>query len=154
MLSSSTVSKLDSLVGLAGAKKVIQRLSENDRGIHALLIYGAKGSGKSVLASLLTEMWLCNSPTSEGADGTCRSCVAYGRIVEGTDYHAPDDIPVKHVFLILTPAQTPREQLRALARIAGLVSSDILLAELDAATSPQKVLELVHAADVSTTLND
>ena len=107
MLSSSTVSKLDSLVGLAGAKKVIQRLSENDRGIHALLIYGAKGSGKSVLASLLTEMWLCNSPTSEGADGTCRSCVAYAR---GNSPDVLHIVPVGKSRVIRVSAFTTPEQ--------------------------------------------
>ncbi len=54
-------------------------MSADDRGIHAVLLYGARGSGKGELSQILSELWLCNSPTEEGADGTCRSCMAYKR---------------------------------------------------------------------------
>jgi len=109
MLSSSTVSRLDSLVGLGGAKKVIQRLSEDDRGIHALLIYGAKGSGKSVIADLISGLWLCNNPTAEGADGTCRSCVAYAR---GSSPDILHIVPVGSSRIIRLSAITPPDQLK------------------------------------------
>jgi len=58
---------------------VIRGLAENERGIHAILLYGAKGSGKGALAQILTQLWLCNQPTPDGADGTCRPCQAYMR---------------------------------------------------------------------------
>ena len=79
MLSSSTASKLDSLVGLATAKHLVRRLAQDDRGVHALLLYGSRGTGKDVLANLLTELWVCTNISDEGADGTCRACAALGR---------------------------------------------------------------------------
>jgi hypothetical protein len=78
-LSSSTVSKLDDLAGLDTAKKVVRRIATGEGGAHALLLYGAKGTGKNALARLLTQAWLCLSPTQDGADGTCRACGAYLR---------------------------------------------------------------------------
>jgi hypothetical protein len=78
-LSSSTASKLDGLLGLGSAKAVVRRLASRDSGIHAILLYGSKGSGKSELANLIAEFWLCTQPTEEGADGACRACAAFGR---------------------------------------------------------------------------
>jgi len=103
MLSSSTASKLDSMIGLESAKRVIRSLAEEDRGIHAILLYGTQGTGKAELARLITELWLCTTPSSEGADGECRACSAFKR------GHSPDVlnivplglssiIPVKAIF--------------------------------------------------------
>ena len=78
-MSSSTASKLDDLIGLRTAKNVIRRLALDDRGIHAILLYGPQGSGKTELANILTQLWLCREPSEEGADGTCRPCMAYAR---------------------------------------------------------------------------
>jgi len=78
-LSNSTGSKLDDLVGLSSAKHLVRRLAADYRGIHAILLYGAKGTGKSKLAEIIAELWLCNGITSEGADGSCRACNAFGR---------------------------------------------------------------------------
>jgi DNA polymerase-3 subunit delta' len=78
-LSSSTVSKLDDLIGLGTAKKVVRRLAGDERAIHAILLYGPKGAGKSELAKIVTKQWLCKEPTPEGADDTCRACMAYER---------------------------------------------------------------------------
>jgi hypothetical protein len=78
-LSSSTASKLDDLIGLTSAKKVVRRLAKDERAIHAILLYGPKGSGKTELARLLTKMWLCKQPTEDGPDDICRSCVAFNR---------------------------------------------------------------------------
>ncbi len=47
--------------------------------MHALLLYGAKGSGKNALARLLSQAWLCQHPGEDGADGTCRACGAFAR---------------------------------------------------------------------------
>jgi len=58
---------------------VVQRLAQDDRGIHAILLYGSKGVGKTELANIIAQTWLCNKPGPDGADGACRSCLAYGR---------------------------------------------------------------------------
>ncbi len=79
MLSSSTASKLDDLVGLRTAKTLVLRLAAGNAGIHAVLLYGPKGAGKANLAQVIAQQWLCASPTEDGADGTCRACTAFGR---------------------------------------------------------------------------
>jgi len=88
-LSSSTVSKLDELIGLSTAKNFVRRLAKDDHGIHAILLYGAKGSGKAELCRIITQLWLCNTPGDGGADGTCRACMAFGR------GNSPDFLPIE-----------------------------------------------------------
>ena len=50
-----------------------------DSGVHALLLYGARGSGKNALARIVAKAWMCLSPTENGADFSCRSCLAFER---------------------------------------------------------------------------
>ncbi len=78
-MSSSTDSRLDQLVGLRSAKRVIRSLASRSSGVHAVLLYGPEGSGKSQLAAALAELWLCQNPGPEGADGECRACQAFSR---------------------------------------------------------------------------
>ncbi|HEY0868000.1 MAG TPA: hypothetical protein VGE01_11500 [Fimbriimonas sp.] len=47
--------------------------------MHAVLLYGADGSGKDELASILVESWLCRNAGPSGADGTCQACAAFRR---------------------------------------------------------------------------
>jgi len=79
MSTSSTASRLDELIGLGSAKRVLREIIPGNSGVHAVLLYGSAGSGKNVLASLLAQAWMCQSPTPDGADGTCRACGAFER---------------------------------------------------------------------------
>ncbi len=47
--------------------------------VHAILLYGATGSGKNALARALIQAWLCTQPNEDGACGNCRACGAYER---------------------------------------------------------------------------
>lgn len=78
-MSNSTVSSLDELIGLSSAKKVVRRLAVDDRAIHAILLYGPKGAGKTELARILAKTWLCREPSAGGPDDTCRACLAFNR---------------------------------------------------------------------------
>lgn len=44
-----------------------------------MLLYGPEGSGKTTLANLIAQSWLCKSPSDEGACGACQSCLAFAR---------------------------------------------------------------------------
>ncbi len=66
-------------MGLDRAKLLVRRLLSRQSGVHAVLFYGATGSGKSVLAETLTEAWLCRNVSDDGADGTCQACGAFSR---------------------------------------------------------------------------
>jgi len=57
----------------------VSRLASGEFAAHAVLLYGAPGSGKGELARLLAQAWLCLSPGPEGADGTCRACGSFER---------------------------------------------------------------------------
>jgi DNA polymerase-3 subunit delta' len=78
-LSNSTASRLEELIGLSSAKRLVLRLARGDLGTHAVLLYGVPGSGKQHLARLLAQAWLCQTPTSDGACGECRACLAFER---------------------------------------------------------------------------
>jgi len=78
-LSSSTPSKLDSLLGLDSAKRLVRELARGDIGAHAVLFYGAPGGGKMALSRILAQAWLCRQPTEDGADGVCKACAAFER---------------------------------------------------------------------------
>ncbi|MCB8931972.1 MAG: hypothetical protein H6534_00890 [Chthonomonadaceae bacterium] len=70
---------LSHLAGLHSVKRLLPALSRAEAGVHAVLLYGVAGSGKSAVADALAQAWLCTAPTSEGACGECRSCLAFGR---------------------------------------------------------------------------
>jgi DNA polymerase III subunit delta' len=77
MSNSSSVSKLDSLPGLAGAKRVLSRLCASDQASHAILFYGPRGVGKKRLAEIIAQAWMCLAPTSEGSCGDCKVCQSF-----------------------------------------------------------------------------
>ena len=77
MSNSSTVSELESLVGLESAKKLVKRLASNCDIVHAVMFYGVKGAGKRTLARILAKAWQCLNPTEEGACGECKACTAF-----------------------------------------------------------------------------
>lgn len=77
MSNSSTVSELDGLVGLESAKKLVKRLASNGDLVHAVMFYGVNGAGKRSMARILAKAWQCLTPTTEGACGVCRPCLAF-----------------------------------------------------------------------------
>lgn len=76
-----------------------------------------------------------------------RPIVAIGRSNRPISFVAPDKVPVKLVFLILTPASAPLEQLRVLSRVATLVNNETLLRRLQRAKSPQQFLDIIRTSE-------
>lgn len=83
MSSGSSASKLSTLTGLSGAKSVLSGLFTGQTGVHAVLLYGAEGSGKTTVARVLAQYWLCQNPGPEGACGECQACGAFERGMSG-----------------------------------------------------------------------
>jgi DNA polymerase-3 subunit delta' len=47
--------------------------------VHAVLFYGPQGSGKSELARILTQYWICLNPSEAGPCDECSSCRTFER---------------------------------------------------------------------------
>jgi DNA polymerase-3 subunit delta' len=100
----TTTERLSELVGLNHAKHLTQKLADGRSNTHAVLFYGPEGAGKSELADVLAQAWMCNAPTENGACGVCASCVSVAR---GT-----------HPDLLIIEPQPPSQIIR-LAAICG-----------------------------------
>lgn len=70
---------LDSLQGLESARKFARAAAHPDFGAHAVLLYGAEGSGKTTIARYLAQLWMCTKATAEGPCGACQTCGAFSR---------------------------------------------------------------------------
>lgn len=76
-----------------------------------------------------------------------RPWVAVGRFAKQAGFPSPDNIPVRLVFLILTPAATPVVQLKVLGRIAAIVTNENLRRRLLRAKTAEAMLEILRTAD-------
>ncbi|MBI5631728.1 MAG: DUF21 domain-containing protein [Elusimicrobia bacterium] len=79
--------------------------------------------------------------------GFDKTLVALGRFVKPVPFPAPDAVPVRLIFLILTPAATPVAQLRVLGRIASLMTNETLRRKLLRAKTAESMLETLRTAD-------
>ncbi|MBI4248812.1 MAG: DUF21 domain-containing protein [Elusimicrobia bacterium] len=77
-----------------------------------------------------------------------RAFVAFGRFAKPVPFAAaPDAVPIRLVFLVLTPAGSPVAQIRILARIAALASNETIRRRMLHAKSAEALLELLRTAD-------
>jgi len=58
------------MLGLSSAKRAVARFARADSGIHAVLLYGARGAGKSQLADALAMAWVNPNPDGEPSQAT------------------------------------------------------------------------------------
>jgi len=76
-----------------------------------------------------------------------RPHLAFGRLKEAADFTAPDSIPVRLVFLLLSPDDQPALHIRFLARLCRLLKSSALRDRLFAAISPGEAYSAIAAAE-------
>lgn len=76
-----------------------------------------------------------------------RPLVAVGRFAKPVPFPSPDNIPVRLVFLILTPASTPVIQLKVLGRIASFVTNENLRRKILRAKTAEALTDLLRTAD-------
>ena len=74
--------------------------------------------------------------------------VVVGLFRSGLDFNAPDALPVRLVFLILTPRADAGEQVRIVASIARLIHDPQIRGQAMAARSPTALLAALRIADV------
>ena len=63
---------------------------------------------------------------------------------EGIDFQAPDDEPARLIFILVAEENNPGPHVRALARLAKLLSSKGVREALLSARSPESVLEVIR----------
>jgi CBS domain containing-hemolysin-like protein len=73
--------------------------------------------------------------------------IAVGRYAKPSSFPTPDSVPVRLVFLILSPAEAPVVQLKILQRIASLVGNENLRRKLWRAKTDDALLEILRTAD-------
>ncbi len=80
--------------------------------------------------------------------GLSKPLIVVGRSKEGiAGFSAPDQQPVRLVFLILTPVSTPLEQLRILSRIVALARNATLHKQWMRAATPKTFLEATRTSE-------
>jgi CBS domain containing-hemolysin-like protein/mannitol/fructose-specific phosphotransferase system IIA component (Ntr-type) len=79
--------------------------------------------------------------------GLTEPMIAVGRYAKGAAFPTPDGVPVRLVFLILTPAETPEIQLKILQRIASLVTNENLRRRLWRSKTDEAFLETLRTGD-------
>jgi len=73
--------------------------------------------------------------------------IAVGRFAKAPPMSPPDGVPVRLVFLILTPLETPTMQLKVLQRIASLITNETLRRKILRAKTDESLLTLLRTAD-------
>jgi CBS domain containing-hemolysin-like protein len=73
--------------------------------------------------------------------------IAVGRFAKAPPLPTPDGAPLRLVFLILTPLETPTMQLKVLQRIASLITNETLRRKILRAKTDEALLVLLRTAD-------
>lgn len=79
--------------------------------------------------------------------GLTAPLVAVGRFPKALPLPTPDSTPLRLVFLLLTPLETPVVQLKVLQRIASLLTNETLRRKIMRAKTDAALLELLRTAD-------
>lgn len=129
----------------AGSKKrVLEQLSE-------LIAVGDESlSRNDIFDSLLSRERLGSTGLGHGIaiphgrlkDGQ-RTIGALIKLQQGIDYDALDQQPVDLLFALLVPEESTEEHLQLLAKLAEMFSNREVVAQLRAAHSPQRLLEII-----------
>ncbi len=82
-------------------------------------------------------------------EGVDKPALLFARSDEGIPVKGRED-KAHLIFILMTPAGSPRIQVRLLARICGLVSSEYVAERLRRADSPAAVVEAIRAAEPMT----
>ncbi|HBB67093.1 MAG: hypothetical protein A2X28_02210 [Elusimicrobia bacterium GWA2_56_46] len=70
--------------------------------------------------------------------------IVVGMSRKGIDFPAPDNQPVKVIFLILTPFNDPTSQLNLLSHLSGLISNLTLRKRLFSAKTPEDLMDIAR----------
>ena len=77
-------------------------------------------------------------------EGLDEVVVALGLFGKGIEFEATDDIPVRLLFLVISPTAAPAEHLQALAAISRWVKADHHIDRILELREPQAIFELLE----------
>jgi mannitol/fructose-specific phosphotransferase system IIA component (Ntr-type) len=83
--------------------------------------------------------------------GLVNPLMVFGRPVEGIVFSADSTMPVRLIFLLVTPAERPNVQVFFLAQLASVAQSELVRERLCRAETPQEVIDIIAAADPAVT---
>ncbi len=81
--------------------------------------------------------------------GLADPIVAVGAFPAGVDFGAPDGVPVRLIFLVLSPADSPALHLQILARISRLLRLPGVADNLQKASTPEEIRTALEEAQTS-----
>lgn len=81
--------------------------------------------------------------------GLAEPLVAVGSFPDGVDFGAADGAPVRLLFLVLSPADSPALHLQILARISRLLRLPGVADNLQRASTPDQIREALEEAQAS-----
>ena len=76
--------------------------------------------------------------------------VAVASFPAGVDFGAPDGLPVRLIFLVISPADSPAAHLQILARISRLLRTPGVADNLRRASSPEEIRAALEEAQAPT----
>lgn len=76
-----------------------------------------------------------------------RPFVVFARCAEGIEWNAPDGVPVRLVYLLLTPEDDPGSQLQILRQMAQTIGQPALRQQLIGAKDAPEMLELMRRGE-------
>src|SRR5262249_45471225 len=82
--------------------------------------------------------------------GSAEPAVAVASFPEGVDFGAPDGLPVRLIFLVIPPADSPAPHLQILARIWRLLRARGVADNLLRASSPEEIRAALEEAQAPT----
>ena len=83
--------------------------------------------------------------------GTDRAVAAFARIPEGVNFMSVDKIPVKLVFLLVSPLDVNDQHIRALARISRILGDRSIRSKLLRAGTSDDIYRIIKAEDAKRT---
>ncbi len=81
-------------------------------------------------------------------EGLDEVIVAIGISESGVDFQSEDGLPVRLMFVVVSPAEAPAEHLRSLAAISKWVKTNSHVERLLALLDPEEIFELIRQEEV------
>jgi nitrogen PTS system EIIA component len=101
--------------------------------------------GRERLGSTALGRGIALPHTRYAVPGLTKARIIFGRPSHGIDYGAPDGMPVRLFFLLVSPDVS--QHLHILSRLTRLLRNATLIEQLTSATTPREIVRAVEEAE-------